>query len=110
CGDSGGGGMNRRRFLNRPSPAASRHPLPASGARDVDAAILSASVATDVDDVLLPGNGEKVAEGRMRGVDRRQFAKLLGGGIVVLITAKPMDLFGQQRRGYPEDPNAYLRI
>jgi len=42
-------------------------------------------------------------------VDRRQFVKLLGGGIVVLIATKPTDLF-PQRRGYPEDFNAYLRI
>jgi hypothetical protein len=42
-------------------------------------------------------------------VDRRLFCKLLGGGIVVLITSKPSDLFAQ-RRGYPEDLNAYLRI
>ncbi|MGZ8711575.1 MAG: hypothetical protein ACXW28_15245, partial [Thermoanaerobaculia bacterium] len=44
--------------------------------------------------------------------DRREFCKLLGGGIVVLITAPAADLFAQQRRGpsYPEDPNAYLRI
>jgi nicotinate dehydrogenase subunit B len=42
-------------------------------------------------------------------IDRRLFCKLLGGGIVVLITAKPTDLFAQ-RRGYPEDLNAYLRI
>ena len=41
--------------------------------------------------------------------DRREFCKLLGGGIVVLITSKPSDLFGQQPQ-YPEDPNAYLRI
>ena len=40
--------------------------------------------------------------------DRREFCKLLGGGIVVLIV-QPSGLFGQ-RRGYPEDPNAYLRI
>src|SRR5688572_25437239 len=47
----------------------------------------------------------------MNAVDRRQFCKLLGGGIVVLITTPPGDLFGQQRRpSYPEDPNAYLRI
>jgi nicotinate dehydrogenase subunit B len=46
----------------------------------------------------------------MRAVDRRAFCKLLGGGIVVLVTGKPTDLFGQQRRSYPEDPNAYLRI
>ncbi|MFZ2492097.1 MAG: molybdopterin cofactor-binding domain-containing protein [Thermoanaerobaculia bacterium] len=44
------------------------------------------------------------------GVDRRAFCKILGGGIVVLVTTKPSDLFGQQRRAYPEDLNAYLRI
>jgi isoquinoline 1-oxidoreductase len=42
-------------------------------------------------------------------LDRRSFCKLLGGGIVVLITTKPSALFAQ-RRGYPEDLNAYLRI
>lgn len=42
-------------------------------------------------------------------VDRRSFCKLLGGGIVVLITTKPGDIFAQ-RRGYPADLNAYLRI
>jgi isoquinoline 1-oxidoreductase len=46
----------------------------------------------------------------MRAVDRRTFCKLVGGGVVILVTAKPADLFGQQRRQYPEDPNAYLRI
>jgi nicotinate dehydrogenase subunit B len=46
----------------------------------------------------------------MKAVDRRQFCKLLGGGIVVLVTTKPSDLFAQQRRSYPEDLNAYLRI
>ena len=46
----------------------------------------------------------------MNAVDRREFCKLLGGGIVVLIAA-PGDFFAQQRRpSYPEDPNAYLRI
>lgn len=44
-----------------------------------------------------------------RLLDRRSFCKLLGGGIVVLITSPPLDLFAQ-RRGYPEDLNAYLRI
>lgn len=46
----------------------------------------------------------------MTALDRRDFCKLLGGGIVVLITS-PTDFFAQQRRpSYPEDPNAYLRI
>lgn len=48
----------------------------------------------------------------MTAIDRRDFCKLLGGGIVVLITTPPGDWFGQPRRApsYPEDPNAYLRI
>lgn len=45
----------------------------------------------------------------MNAVDRRQFCKLVGGGIVVLMTSRPRDLFGQGAQ-YPEDPNAYLRI
>src|SRR5713226_4542598 len=73
--------------MKRPSPAAPRH--------------LTRQT-------LLPARGEKVAEGRMRGLDRRTFCKLLGGGIVVLIV-QPSALLGQ-RRDYPADPNAYLRI
>ncbi|HEX2061133.1 MAG TPA: molybdopterin cofactor-binding domain-containing protein, partial [Thermoanaerobaculia bacterium] len=47
----------------------------------------------------------------MNAVDRREFCKLLGGGIVVLVTSRPSDLFAQrQPPKYPEDPNAYLRI
>lgn len=45
----------------------------------------------------------------MTTVSRRTFCKLLGGGIVVLVTTSPANLFGQQRK-YPEDLNAYLRI
>lgn len=52
---------------------------------------------------------ESSSPGVATGVDRRLFCKLLGGGIVVLVTSKPVDLFAQ-RRGYPEDLNAYLRI
>ena len=40
---------------------------------------------------------------------RREFCKLLGGGIVILVTTNPIELFAQ-RRSYPDDPNAYLRI
>ncbi|MFN2442628.1 MAG: molybdopterin cofactor-binding domain-containing protein [Thermoanaerobaculia bacterium] len=47
--------------------------------------------------------------GSSKGFDRRSFCKILGGGIVVLVTSKPSDLFAQQR-SYPEDLNAYLRI
>ncbi len=43
------------------------------------------------------------------GFTRRTFCQLLGGGIVVLITTKPGKVFAQ-RRAYPEDLNAYLRI
>ena len=47
-------------------------------------------------------------------LERRDFVKLLGGGIVVLVSwprAALADLGGlQQRRGYPEDINAYLHI
>ena len=46
----------------------------------------------------------------MNALDRRAFVKLAGGGVIVLVTAKPSELFAQQRRGYPEDLNAYLRI
>jgi isoquinoline 1-oxidoreductase len=46
-------------------------------------------------------------------MDRRDFVKVLGGGIVVLIRL-PLesiaDLRGLQQRGYPEDVNAYLHI
>jgi len=49
-------------------------------------------------------------------MDRREFVKLLGGGIVVLVNV-PMtsvldgrELAARQGRGYPEDINAYLHI
>ncbi|MCM2314232.1 MAG: molybdopterin-dependent oxidoreductase [Thermoanaerobaculia bacterium] len=42
-------------------------------------------------------------------LDRREFVKLLGGGIVVLLTTSPSELFAQQRQ-YPTDVNAYLHI
>jgi isoquinoline 1-oxidoreductase len=41
-------------------------------------------------------------------VDRRDFLKLIGGGIVVFFTWDATDLFGQP--SYPADFNAYLRI
>jgi isoquinoline 1-oxidoreductase len=49
-------------------------------------------------------------------MDRREFVKLLGGGIVVVVNLGPLTLFNSkaaealQRRGYPEDINAYLHI
>jgi CO/xanthine dehydrogenase Mo-binding subunit len=46
-----------------------------------------------------------------RGFNRRQFLRMVGGGIAVLVTAGPAELFAQDRRRmYPEDLNAYLRI
>jgi isoquinoline 1-oxidoreductase len=43
------------------------------------------------------------------GLDRRSFLKLVGGGIVVLVRLSPPSAVAQ-RRGYPTDINAYLRI
>jgi len=47
-----------------------------------------------------------------RSLDRRDFVRLLGGGIIVLFTADLSDLLGQEARtrGYPTDFNAYLKI
>ncbi len=43
---------------------------------------------------------------------RRDFVRLLGGGIIVLFNADLSELLGQEARtrGYPTDFNAYLRI
>ncbi len=48
-------------------------------------------------------------------IDRREFVKLLGGGIVVIVNLGPLTLFnsrapGEFQRRYPEDINAYLHI
>ncbi len=44
-------------------------------------------------------------------LDRRDFLKLVGGGIIVFFTCDATDLFGQGRGpSYPSDFNAYLRI
>jgi nicotinate dehydrogenase subunit B len=45
-------------------------------------------------------------------LDRRQFLKLLGGGVIITFSVgEGWDLSAQaRRRGYPEDLNAYLRI
>jgi nicotinate dehydrogenase subunit B len=46
-----------------------------------------------------------------RGFDRRQFLKMVGGGIAILVTVGPAELFAQERRRMvPEDLNAYLLI
>jgi len=46
------------------------------------------------------------------GLHRRDFIRLLGGGIIVLFNADLSDLLAQEARtrGYPTDFNAYLRI
>jgi isoquinoline 1-oxidoreductase len=51
----------------------------------------------------------------MTRMDRREFVKLLGGGIVVIVNLGPLTLFNSRdpvgfQRGYPEDINAYLHI
>ncbi len=45
-------------------------------------------------------------------LSRRDFVRLLGGGIIVLFNVDVSDLMGQEARtrGYPTDFNAYLRI
>src|SRR5512140_305165 len=59
----------------------------------------------------VPGEGRPLMTTMAQGLDRREFVKLLGGGIVVMVSLGPAELFGQERRrGYPEDLNAYLRI
>ncbi len=47
---------------------------------------------------------------KTRGLGRREFLRVLGGGIVVLVSIDPVAALGQRRRSYPEDLNAYLRI
>jgi nicotinate dehydrogenase subunit B len=45
------------------------------------------------------------------GIDRREFIRVVGGGVVVLVSVGPSTLLAQDRRHvYPEDLNAYLRI
>ena len=44
-------------------------------------------------------------------LDRREFFKLVGGGIVIFFAAgNPLTLQQRRGRGYPADFNAYLRI
>jgi len=45
-------------------------------------------------------------------LDRRDFLKMVGGGIIVFFTCDASELFAQEGRGpsYPTDFNAYLRI
>ncbi len=43
---------------------------------------------------------------------RREFVKLLGGGIIILFSFGDLSVLEARRRGrgYPDDFNAYLRI
>ena len=61
------------------------------------------------DDTATPATPPPPSAGSLR---RRDFIRLLGGGIIVLFSADPSDLLGQEARtrGYPTDFNAYLRI
>ena len=50
-------------------------------------------------------------------MDRRNFVKLLGGGVLVCVNLGPLTLFNTkesaaaaQARGYPQDINAYIHI
>ncbi len=48
-------------------------------------------------------------------IDRRDFVKLLGGGVLVCVNLGPLTMFNSRdpqrfQRGYPEDINAYLHI
>jgi len=45
-------------------------------------------------------------------LDRRAFLRVVGGGIVIMVSIGPRPLVGQEprRRQYPDDLNAYLRI
>jgi len=45
-----------------------------------------------------------------RGIDRRSFLRMVGGGIAIFVTLGPEELLAQGRRIYPEDLNAYLLI
>jgi len=44
-------------------------------------------------------------------LDRREFLKLMGGGVAILFTVgDPLTMLAQQRRSLPDDFNAFLRI
>ncbi len=46
-----------------------------------------------------------------RGIDRRDFIRIAGGGVIVLVGVGPSAVLAQDRRRvYPDDLNAYLRI
>ena len=68
------------------------------------------TVPFQIDPALEQGVDRAASPGRGRGFDRRSFLRMVGGGIAVLVTLGPDDLFAQGRRAYPEDLNAYLLI
>jgi len=43
-------------------------------------------------------------------LDRRRFLQLAGGGVAVFFGVGPSAFFAQERRGYPDDFNAYLLV
>src|SRR3974377_1623532 len=51
-------------------------------------------------------------QAKARSIERRDFIRLLGGGIIVVFTCETPALMAQESRGrgYPSDFNAYLRI
>jgi len=59
------------------------------------------------DEYILYNTGENSFPGAL---DRREFLKLMGGGIVILFTVGDSLWLQRRRREYPEDFNAYLRI
>lgn len=57
-----------------------------------------------------PGVIETLDPNTNLSFDRRDFLKLMGGGIVVLFAFDAPDLLGQRGPSYPADLNAYLKI
>src|SRR5947207_546393 len=88
-------------FIARPSPAASRHPLPAHAGRG----------ATTPRVPLLPARGEKVPEGRMRGASLEGSPSyveenLLDVNDVLEIEEPPQDHFDRQQHHDQEEERA----
>ena len=57
-----------------------------------------------------PGDIELSDWSEMFPIERRDFLKSLGAGVFVLVTLGDLPFPAEQRRGYPDDINAYLRI
>ncbi len=56
-----------------------------------------------------PTKNEKSNPSAGLALERREFMKLLGGGVIVFFSMDGSDLLGQGR-GYPTDLNAYLKV